>query len=286
MPGPAFYLDLSKTSDELLSKQFPANQKFTIKAKSFKAETSYDAKDGSFPSLLEKKHSCKCVGADVTLAFEKNKIKADLEFPGKLADGVNVKLGGVYNTTQAYCDPTVEVTFQNASAAASLKVVLPTPGKEFTVTANAVTALAEHDIALGVGVCAKQMQLDTVGAKLQYKRDNMTFVTAATRSMAGATNLDSNVSHKLDLFSKASEVAAEVKYAWVPDAEDKCDIAAVIKSQVDANSTVRARFSNAGMFKGSVEHKLGKNATVLLGTSFDVHAGKFGGYGLHFTVSE
>jgi len=274
MPAPPLYKDLTKRTNDLLTKEYPTESKLDFNRKSLQGGNIEGnvvfRKDGPFLTLTPKYNfSVNRSPATALLEFNSAKtLKAEGTIQPTQTPGLKLTSTVVVANDEPV--PTVAAEYKNANAA--LNSSFEYRGKGSTSKAAAVFGYQ----AAAFGVSAEyflgkvEQTFKEIAATVTYKGadyDVGTFARLNGRGAAPKTEIGANFFHNVN---KQYAVGAEAVFdATHPEERPKLGVAA--QFQPDNLNTFKLKVDGQGKVTGSLQQRVASNLKLTLATSVDTN---------------
>jgi len=272
--NPGTFSDLGKRSKDLLTKEFPSENKYAWKGTSATGVTIESSitqkKDGAFLGSLLEKYKHKDWNTTFSLDVNtKKELKVEEVTDDLLkVDGLKSTVTGYYKPTETYGTIGLEYTRDYASVAASVDV-----GKPHGTTLKGSAVVGAQGFAVGVETeyfIGGESEMKNLTTFLTYNAPD--FEVAAFGRILNNNDEDKNelgvrFFHKVN---SDAQIAAEVVFDTAnADVKPKLEIGG--QYNLKADTTIKAKLDTAGKLGLSFLVKQNNNAKITFSSTFDLN---------------
>jgi len=284
MSNPGLYKDLGKKASDLLSKEFPTEDKKVewkgVTANGVTIETNLIQKgDGPLVGTIIPSYKYKEYGLNFTADINTKKdVKLETSVENQVVDGLKVILTGEAKGKENYITVATEYKHPRATFNGSFDF-----GKQGGQTLKANSVFGHNGFSLGFSTeyfMGQTSEVKNFSTTLAYKTKEFEGTifgrTAGDKNEIGGSYLH-NVNSDLCV---ASEVAFDTS---TPDSKPKLALGTQYKLNDD--TILKAKFDTSGVLGLSAAQKLNRNATFTLGARVDTQKSNQATFGFSMNFS-
>jgi hypothetical protein len=283
MSNPGLFKDLGKRASDLLTKEFPSEEKKVewkgVTANGVTIETKFEQKGDAVIGTITPSYKLKEYGTNFLAEVNTKKdIKLETSVENQIVDGMKVTLTGEAKGKENFVTLNTEYKHPRATLNGSFDF-----GKQNGQTVKANTVIGFNPFNIGLS-CEYAL-----GQTSEIKNFNTTLAYATKEfdvTLFGRTSGDKNEiggSFYQNVNSDLAVAAEAVFDTSTPDSKPKLALGSQYKLNDD--TIVKAKFDTNGVINTSVGQRLNKNAKFTLGAKVDTKNSNHLGIGFSFNFN-